>query len=324
MKIILFILLISLIKGQNLYEELISEKVTKEYCNQVINNITSILNQGYVYLDFLKAPIQPKGHNDYFPKVDLIAELNAINKTDRYFYEFYRDIEKVLEKTRDGHFNIYARRTPNNIPLNASYFCIPYTYSVIELKNGKEEVNDTYLTIQPRDRCKEGYSNEILKRLDELKGKKILEINGMGPYEYLDDMSFKGRVVHSSQARYIFIQRYITDLPVVSFPLYKEELNVSIKFENEDKLFNIEYQFYKKTNLNSEFQKFYEAEQEKFLKNGIPSPSYEEIELKYKISKGIFKYNLRNNEEDLWDLKSKGENIKCKVDKNNELNVFIK
>ena len=122
MKIILFILLISLIKGQDPYETLISEKVSEEYCNQVINNMTSILKEGYVYLDFLKAPKQPKGYDDYFPKVDLIAELNAINKTDRYFYEFYRDIEKVLEKTRDGHFYIFAKKTPNNIFLNQLFF----------------------------------------------------------------------------------------------------------------------------------------------------------------------------------------------------------
>ena len=94
MKIILLILLISLIKGQDPYEELINEKVSEEYCYQVINNMTSILNQSYVYLDFLKAPIQPKGYDDYIPKVDLIEKLNAINKKDRYFYEFYRDVVK--------------------------------------------------------------------------------------------------------------------------------------------------------------------------------------------------------------------------------------
>ena len=320
MKIILFILLISLIKGQDPYETLISEKVSEEYCNQVINNMTSILKEGYVYLDFLKAPKQPKGYDDYFPKVDLIAELNAINKTDRYFYEFYRDIEKVLEKTRDGHFYIYPIKTPNNIFLNESFFCIPYIYSVVEVKDEKDEVNDTYLIIQPRDKCKEGYSDEILKRLDELKGKKILEINGMGPYEYLDDMSKKGNVMHSPQARYIYIQRFISEFSVDLLPLYKEELNVSIRFENEDELFNIEYKFNQLKQLNAEFQKFYMVEQEKSLKYRIPFPSYEEMEIKYKIKKGIFKNNLRN--EDIWDLKSKDGEIKCKVDTKNQLNVF--
>jgi hypothetical protein len=37
------------------------------------------------------------------------------------------------------------------------------------------------------------------------------------------------------------------------FPFYKEELNVSIKFENEDELFNITYTFFQnKKKLNSD------------------------------------------------------------------------
>ena len=323
MNIILFILLVSLVKGQEIYEKLINEKVTEDYCNKVIDNMVSILNEGYVYLDFLKAPKQPEGYDDYFPKVDLIAELNAINKTDRLFYEFYRDIENVLEKTRDGHFNIYAIKTPNNIYLNESYFCIPYNYSVFEVFDEQGEVNDTYLTIQPKEKCKEGYSEEILKKLNELKGKKILEINGMGPYEYLDDMAKKGIVVHSPQARYIYIQWLIDQFPVIYFPFYKEELNVSIQFENEDELFNITYIFLQnKTKLNSDFQQFLEKEQEKSLKYRIPLPSYEKLERKYKIKQDILNNNLRSNAEDIWDLKSKGGEIKCKVDNNNQLNVL--
>ena len=133
MNIILFILLVGLIKGQDVYEELINDKVTEDYCNQVIDNMISILNEGYVYLDFHKAPIQPEGYDDYFPKVDLIAELNAINKKDRLFYDFYRDIETILEKTRDGHFGIYPIKAPKNINVKESFFCIPYIYSVFEI-----------------------------------------------------------------------------------------------------------------------------------------------------------------------------------------------
>ena len=43
--------------------------------------------------------------------------------------------------------------------------------------------------------------------------------------------------------------------------------------------------------------------------------------MKYKIKRGLIVNKLKNN-EDIWDRKSKGENIKCKVDKVNELNVL--
>ena len=321
MKIFLLIVIISLICGQDPYQELITEKVSEQYCNEVIDNITTILNEGYVYLDFIKAPKQPKGYEDYIPKVDLISELNQINRKDRTFYDFYRDIENVLEKTRDGHFSMYARVTPNNFPLSSSYFCIPFTYSLIETKNDQEEVNGAFLTIEPSNSCKEGYSEETLKKIDEYKGKKIIEINGTDPYEYLDQMSKKGRVIHSPQARFVFIRRTISQLSVQYFPLKKEELKFSIKFEGVDEIFNIEYQFAQRKNLNSEFEEFILAEQEKFLKYRIPFPTYEEIELKYKIKKGLIKNNLKDG-EDIWDRKSKGGNIKCKVDKVNEFNVL--
>ena len=36
----------------------------------------------------------------------------------------------------------------------------------------------------------------------------------MGPFEYLDDISKKGRVIHSPQARYIYVQWFIDQFPV--------------------------------------------------------------------------------------------------------------
>ena len=84
----------------------------------------------------------------------------------------FRDIKNVFEKTRDGHFNMYARITPNNFFLNASYFCIPFTYSIIETKNEKGEVNDAFFSIEPTNACNDGYDQEILNKIKVLKGKK--------------------------------------------------------------------------------------------------------------------------------------------------------
>ena len=322
MKILLLIFVICLISGQDdAYNQLISEKVSEEYCNQVINNMTTILNEGYVYLDFLKAPKQPDGYEDYIPKVDLISELNAIKRTDRTFYDFYRDIENVLERTRDGHFSMYARVSPGNFPLNQSYFCIPYTYSLNEVSNDQGEVTTAFLSIEPSNSCREGYSEDVLAKIDELKGKKILEINNLDPYEYLDQMSKKGRVIHSPQARFVLVRRMISQLSVQYYPLLKEELKVSIKFDGVTDPLNIDYQFVKKDKLDDEFKKFYDEEQKRHLRHKMPFPTFDEVELKYKIQKGLFKDNLKDGEV-AWDLKSKGGNLKCKVDETNKLNVY--
>ena len=72
MKKLLFIILLGLIIANEKYDELLNETVSEEYCNSVITNLTALLNDGYVFLDFLKAPIQPKGkeEEDYIIKVD--------------------------------------------------------------------------------------------------------------------------------------------------------------------------------------------------------------------------------------------------------------
>ena len=174
MKMIIFILLIGAIFGQEPYEKLINENVTDQYCKDVIGNITSIIKDGYVFQDFLKSPKKPEGYDAYLPEVDLIKELNNINTSNRTFYDFYRDIQTILEKAMDGHFSIYALKTPNNFELRTSYFCIPFRYYINEIFDENKEVNDTYLSIEPINFCKEKFSEEILKTISNLKGKKII------------------------------------------------------------------------------------------------------------------------------------------------------
>lgn len=171
MKLLYTILLIGIILGQDLYEQLIQEKVSEQYCKDLIGNISSILKEGYVYLDFIKSPIQPKGHEDYIPTVDLIKELNEINTTNRTFYDFYREVEEILEKSRDGHLSFYSKKTPNNFDLASTYFCIPFTYYVHEIFDENQEVKEVYLSIEPIDSCKEGFSEEVINRINNLKGK---------------------------------------------------------------------------------------------------------------------------------------------------------
>ena len=128
MKILLLVLLISFICGQDDYEKIISEKVSEEYCNNVIGNLTTLKIEGYLYLDFLKAPKQPKPN--YFNKMDIIQELEDINKTNRTFYDFYADIQRIVANTEDGHFAVYSIETPNKNSLYDYYFCIPFYYYV--------------------------------------------------------------------------------------------------------------------------------------------------------------------------------------------------
>ena len=146
MKILILALLISLISDQDDFETIISEKVSEEYCNNVIGNMTALIKEGYVYSDFLKAPKQPKP--DYFKKMDIIKELEDINTTNRTFYDFYGDIQRIIGNTEDGHFAFVSIETPNKTVLYDYYFCIPFLYYVKEVfEDDNITIKDTYLTI---------------------------------------------------------------------------------------------------------------------------------------------------------------------------------
>ena len=92
---ILLLLLLCLIKAQDDYEKLISETVTEEYCNNVISNLTAILNEAYIYTDFLKGPIQQEGFQVYDDQIDILGELNNIEKKIEHFMDFI-EISKKL------------------------------------------------------------------------------------------------------------------------------------------------------------------------------------------------------------------------------------
>ena len=114
----LLILLIIPILSQydDIYEQLLNETVSEEYCTEVISNISKLLEEGYIYLDYFKSPIKPKGDESYnINTLDLIKELEAINKTDRKFYNFLRDIHKIIRKTGDNHLGFYAGYGPEKM-----------------------------------------------------------------------------------------------------------------------------------------------------------------------------------------------------------------
>ena len=314
-------ILIILIKGQDDYEKLINEKVSEDYCTEVITNFTSIIDKTYIYSDFIKAPKQPVGYENYIPKVDLIKELNSINKINRTFYDFYRDILNILRKTRDGHFYFSAYVTPQNFNLDNYYFCIPFKYKIIEILNDEKKVEDTFLSIESITKCQKGYSDKLINKIKDLNGKKIITINNISPYEYLEEMGKKYFVLHSPQARYITISSFIHNLYIDFFPFKKDELNISIEFEKNESL-HLEYQFEELEYYNEEFKEEFLEEKRKRYKGFFPILDFEQYELKYKIKRGIISKNNKRYLNLDWDIISEDKTIKCKIDNKNKYNVM--
>ena len=319
----LLILLIYLVNTIDKYEELINEKVTEEYCNEVISNIIGIINEGYVYSDFLKAPQTSKYGGSYDKQVDLIKELNNINKKDRYFYDFYREIQEIMSNTQDGHFSITTERTPKIDKFQNYYLCIPFFYEIKEVIEN-DEVKDAYFTIKLRNpgeySCYNNYTQKDLDYFSSLEGMKISKINDLSPAEYIEQMALKYYAIHSPQARYVDMMDYIDFLGLQYYPFKKDELKVKIEFENSTDILETNYQFFELTFDTPEFEEFFEQEKRKYFLRKINLPRIEQIKLKYQKKKGLIQNQDKKNK--LWDLVNDEESIKCYVDEKNKINVL--
>ena len=186
------------------YEKLINEEVSEEYCTSVISNITKLLEEGYVYLEFYKSPIKPKGTESYdIEALDLIKELEAIPKTNRKLYDFYRDIYKIIKKTGDHHLSFNVQFSPiNKINLDDYYYDIPFLFQVVDEFDDDGNVNDTYLTIAedtngfiPPSIQSATDSSDYEDYLD----KKIVSINDTEPFEFIVNLLGPFSVGHNSQ-----------------------------------------------------------------------------------------------------------------------------
>ena len=139
----------------------------------------------------------------------------------------------------------------------------------------KENISEnlTYLSIEPNYFCFKPYSNETIHKIYKLEGKKIKTINDMDPYDYIDNISLLFDSVHSRQGRYAYYMNNLDSLSLYQHPYLREELNVSIEFEDsedeeeEGNLLQIEYQLLDISIFKGlMFKKFYEEEKKNILK----------------------------------------------------------
>ena len=84
---------------KDFFDEIKSTKISNSDANKIINSLTKILER-YVFLDEVKSKYN----------LDLINELKSINRYNRDLYSFYRDIKKVIDKSKDRHLDINLDR----------------------------------------------------------------------------------------------------------------------------------------------------------------------------------------------------------------------
>ena len=312
----------------DLYEDL-----DKNYIDNVISNLTSIISS-YAYLEIAQNPPQPEGLPNYnHEPIDLIGSLNNMARENRKFYDFYREMRKILGTVRDLHFRIFGSATPSGIKIDKITACLPFEFYV-----AKDSSGEVKMYIKYYDSCAPYFTEKERQFVKEKCDNKIAlkSINGLDPFEYIHQWGREYRGNKSPHAHFTLMKTLIHSFTIRLYPYTPEELKMKFVFESDEEL-DLDYYIYipniqnmrKLFNSNfdesdqKEFDEFFENELKKNSQNVI-EPNIFEIIDKFKKYKGILKEEKVKSTVIDWTYKTPEENgIKCRVDHENKVNVFV-
>ena len=322
---LIFLLSLVLFHCQNtIYQKMIEETVTEEYCTEVINNVIALLKEGYVYLDFYKSPIKPKANESYsIEAINLVSELEAIPRKNRKFYEFIRDIIKIVRKTGDGHLKFYPEKSPGGINLGLCIFSLPFKFDVVDELDNEDYLKETYLVITEKKNISNNEENNSSTEYAKYYNKKIKSINGEDPFTFIVNILKDYNLTHNPQSDYTYISNSINEINIMELPLLKEELsNITIIFENDEKI-TVDYSMPSVDDSKLSGLKEYYLKKIKFnINNNLPIPSLVSIQEEF-MHKNDSNYKKRRKLEDnIWNLEDEEGTIKCKVDEEDKKNVL--
>ena len=299
------------------YENIIEtlyEPIDKNYIDNVISNLTNIL-QNYVFLDIIKNPPAPEGHPDYVHKpVHLINDLNNIKKTDRKFYNFYQEIRKNLGATRNLQLKIYALSSTKKTNIGPMTAWLPFSFNVAKDNNNN---NKAKLYIKYFDDCANFFNEEIRNIVKNKADNNIAleKINDKDTFDYIKNWGITYQHLKSPHGHFTLMKTIIHAFYLHLLPYSPEELKMKFKFEGEEKTLDLNYYIYipdtSQMFLEDDFGNFFESNVKRYL-NKIMEPNIFELLKKCKKEKGLLteekpKTNIIN-----WDIQSEEENgIKC-------------
>ena len=285
--------------------------ISEENCTIAIDNLKKLFKEAYIYTDIKKNP----PNKEYFGTVDIIEELGNINVTNRTYYDFYRDIKRILGKIRDGHLNIVAYKSPNGYDLRRMSMCLPFRFNI-----KGESRSDAKIYISKYDDCFDYFDDSVKYFVLNHIYIPLVEINGTDPFDYIQNINIEFGAFYNKHSTFTRNINSAHKINIYSNPLSQEQLsNITFAFEDEDNITLDYYLYYDKNESNNEeFNNFYNKKMfnPKVIDQSILDIKHEFYEMKQ---------NLKEKTESAiqWNYSTPDEKIRCRVDEKNGLNVFI-
>ena len=319
-----------------------------EYYNEVIDNLEKVLDY-YVYIELAKNPPQPFFDNSYYPKVDTYKRLEVIRSSltnETNYYDFFRDIRKLIDNYRDAHMSYGLR----GFPFNFAFLC------PLKLTTFIDENGNKYMTGEIAFNNEEYFANgtEIFEIIEKNKDNPIKTINGQTPFDFIQNFGGDFFNLKNKQANYAFKTHNYMAPYAIYFPFDENEIGFKVEYENGIS-FETEYAiveisnndnikdinnwnyFYNDKEIENEFMKFWNYQIDN--NNGYVK-SINEILDDFERNKGFVKQNnlmnkIEFNKDNIlsekespnmkWDyeyISGGSPTFQCRVDTENLLNVI--
>ena len=304
-------------------DKIYDEEISEENCTKIINNLKDLL-EIYVYSDIAKNPPDIENYPNYHHRpIDLKAELEKVSKTNRKFYEFYQEIQKILKATKDLHFNIYAHQTPKGIQFGQYFATLPFNFEIRKDKNNKHRIfikkNSYFNFIDINTKEFINYHLDI----------PLKAINGIDPFDYIQNWS-QYRQLKNPHAQFSFIIDAVASFSLCHYPVEYSELYNEYEFDDNHstKIFYLNnFQSIKDNDkeFNDYFLKVFQKQ-----KTPFDMPHYDIIRDEFLISKGLKqRKKILKQEKIKWDIYYEDivngvtYYLKCRFDQKNKVNVLV-
>ena len=264
---------------------------SEENCKKVIDILKYIMNEIYVFNDIYKNP----PNKTFYGEVNIIEELENITTSERKYFDFYRDIKKVLAKIKDFHFFFQARNyTNNNILIDQIYACVPISLYV---KGDSPENAKMYIKLYQD--CNFTLTDDLTKFINEHSNIPIKEINGKLPFDFIQDFSTQYSKSKNKHATFTLVIDDFNNFLIHLLPLTKEELT------------NIEFTFTDNQSMILNYTLYIQ-------------PKNEENNDNFTFNRLGGKLNEKENVDEIeWKYSTEDKaGFQCLIDENNQVNVF--
>ena len=299
-------------------DDLMDEALSEVYCNNIIKDMQEIF-EIYVYTDIAKNPPKINGDPNYHhEKINIKERLSKIITKNRYFYEFYQEIELILSSVRDGHLNVFATKTPKGVSIDQYKAHLPFEFKI------KEYFSNYRIYIVKIDDIFNKYDDKTKKLIENHLNTPVKYINGLDPFDFIQNWN-KFRKCKNMHAQFTKTMHEISVFNLNRYPFNYTDMKFN-EFEFEDdEILRISYHFDKPLKISLQFENYF-LNFIKNIENSKDIPLNNIIYNNFLIFKGEKKQELKETtaSQISWDISHDESNrhIKCRVDNIKKVNVI--